>query len=198
VGWIKRLYHWVLSWAESPYAVWALFLIAVAESSFFPVPPDVLLIALALARPLSSFRYSAICTLGSVVGATGGYIIGYAFWQAVGTYFFRYVPGFTPEMFAHVCRAYEANSYFIVFTAAFTPIPYKVITITAGVSQISFVPFLLVSIMGRGLRFFLVGGLIRLFGAPVKVFIEKYFNLLTILFVVIYILAFYFIPRLLQ
>ncbi|MBF0407663.1 MAG: DedA family protein [Candidatus Riflebacteria bacterium] len=198
MGWIKRLYNWVLSWADSPYAVPALFLIAFAESSFFPIPPDVLLIALCLSKPLQSYWYALVCTIGSVSGAAAGYVIGYAFWQAIGEYFFKYVPGFTHEVFNHVCQAYEANAYFIVFTAAFTPIPYKVITVTAGVSHISFIPFIVVSIFGRGLRFFLVGGLIRKFGAPVKVFIEKYFNLLTVLFVIIYVLAFYFLPKLIK
>lgn len=193
---VKKLYEWVLSWAHSPYALTALFVLAFAESSFFPIPPDVLLIALALAKPQLSIYYATICTAGSVSGAMFGYIIGYAFWQAVGEYFFAYIPGFTRELFAQVCTSYEQNSSLIVFTAAFTPIPYKVFTITAGVSKITLAPFLLASIFGRGARFFLVGILFKKFGPTVKSYIDKYFNLLTILVVVIYIVAFYFIPML--
>ncbi|MFZ5953051.1 MAG: YqaA family protein [Candidatus Rifleibacteriota bacterium] len=194
MGFIKKLYNWVLSWAETPYAIPALFLLAFAESSFFPIPPDVLLIAMALARPESSLWYSTICTAGSVSGALGGYIIGYAFWQAVGTYFFLYVPGFTEELFNKVCQSYEENSVFIIFTAAFTPIPYKVFTITAGVSKISLLPFVVASIVGRGARFYLLGILFRKFGQQAREFIEKYFNLLTLLVVIIYFLAFYLVP----
>ena len=195
---IKKLYNWVLEWSESKYAPFALFLLAMAESSFFPIPPDVLLIAMALAKPASSLIYSSIATAGSVVGACFGYIIGYMFWQVAGVYFFKYIPGFTHEVFNHVCQAYEHNSVLIVFTAAFTPIPYKVFTITAGVSKISVIPFLLASTIGRGGRFFIVGILFKKFGPTVKIYIDKYFNLLTILFVVIYFLAFYLIPHIIH
>jgi len=194
---IKSLYDWVLSWADSPYAVYALFVLAFVESSFFPIPPDVLLIALALSKPQLSLWFATICSFGSVFGGMFGYLIGYAFWQAVGDYFFLYVPGFTRELFAQICEAYEQNSVLIVFTAAFTPIPYKVFTVTAGVSKISLLPFIGASIVGRSARFFLVGLLFKKFGPTVKVYIDKYLNLLTILVVIIYILAFYLIPKLL-
>lgn len=195
MGFIKKLYNWVISWAESPHALPALFLLAFAESSFFPIPPDVLLIAMALARPDKSIWYSTICTAGSVAGAIAGYVIGYAFWQVVGVYFFKYVPGFTEELFTQVCRSYEENSVFIIFTAAFTPIPYKVFTITAGVSKISLLPFIIASIVGRGARFFLLGIVFKKFGKTAREYIEKYFNLLTILVVIIYFLAFYLVPH---
>ncbi|OQA05888.1 MAG: SNARE associated Golgi protein [bacterium ADurb.Bin374] len=191
---IRRLYDWTLSLAARPGAIWALFVIAFAESSFFPIPPDVLLIAMTLAQPAKGLWYATVCTAGSVAGALFGYLIGYAFWAVVGGYFFKYVPGFTPELFAQVCKSYEQYSVLIVFTAAFTPIPYKVITITAGVSHISVLPFVVASIVGRAGRFFLVSGLLMKFGPKMKEFIEKYFNLLTVLVVVIYILAFYLLP----
>ncbi|HEY9072361.1 MAG TPA: YqaA family protein [Candidatus Ozemobacteraceae bacterium] len=191
---VRRLYDWTLSLAARPGAIWALFAIAFAESSFFPVPPDVLLIAMTLAQPAKGLWYAAVCTLGSVSGALFGYLIGYAFWAVVGEYFFRYIPGFTHEVFDQVSRSYEQYSVLIVFTAAFTPIPYKVITITAGVSHISLLPFILASAFGRAGRFFLVSGLLMKFGPSVKEFIEKYFNLLTVLVVVIYVLAFYLLP----
>ncbi|HOT27812.1 MAG TPA: YqaA family protein [Candidatus Ozemobacteraceae bacterium] len=191
---IRRLYDWTLALAARPGAIWALFAIAFAESSFFPIPPDVLLIAMTLAQPSKGLWYATVCTAGSVIGAMFGYLIGYGFWAAVGGYFFKYVPGFTPEIFEQVCRSYEQYSVLIVFTAAFTPIPYKVITITAGVSHISLLPFIVASAFGRGARFFLVSGLLMKFGPPVKEFIEKYFNLLTVLVVAIYVLAFYLLP----
>lgn len=195
---IKSLYDWVLSWAHSPYSIPALFVLAFTESSFFPIPPDVLLIALALAKPQFSLWYSTVCTIGSTLGGAFGYLIGYAFWAALGGYFFEYIPGFTPELFNDVCAKYESYSVLIVFTAAFTPIPYKVFTIAAGVSKISLLPFMLASIVGRGARFFLVGFLFKKFGPTVKVYIDKYLNLLTILVVIIYFLAFYLIPTLLK
>lgn len=198
MGFIKKLYDWVLSWAVHPFAVPALFLLAFVESSFFPIPPDVLLIAMALAKPPLSLWYSTVCTAGSVVGAMFGYIIGFAFWQTLGSYFFEYIPGFTPEIFDQICKSYEENSYIIIFSAAFTPIPYKVFTVTAGVSKISFLPFILASIIGRGARFYLVGILFKYFGATAKKYIDKYLNLLTILIVIIYFMAFYFIPEMLK
>ena len=193
---LKRLYNWVLSWAESKYAIPALFILAFMESSFFPIPPDVLLIAMCLSMAKKSLRYAAVCTIGSVLGALFGYAIGYCFWEAVGEYFFQYIPGFTRELFATVTGKYNDNAFFAVFTSAFTPIPYKIFTIAAGVSKINVPTLVIASILGRGGRFFLVGGLFRLFGPKVKVFIDKYLNLLTLLLVVMYVLAFYLIPHL--
>ena len=197
MGFIKKIYNWVLSWAESKHAVTALFLIAFAESSFFPIPPDVLLIAMALAKPQTSIWYATICTSGSIIGALFGYCIGFFLWQAVGSYFFQYIPGFTKELFDNICQQYNQYSYVIIFTAAFTPIPYKVFTIAAGVSHITVIPFIVASIIGRGGRFYLVGLLFKYFGASAKKFIDKYLNLLTILIVIIYFVAFYLIPKLL-
>ncbi len=195
-GFLKRLYNWVLSWAESKWAVPALFVLAFMESSFFPIPPDVLMIAMALSKSEKSLWYATVCTIGSVLGALFGYVIGYWFWYAVGDYFFTYIPGFTHELFDKVTQMYQKNSSFIVFTSAFTPIPYKIFTITAGVSHVTLMPFIIASILGRGGRFYLVGLLFKFFGPKVKVFIDKYLNILTILLVVIYVLAFYLIPKL--
>ena len=193
---LKKLYNWVLSWAESKWSVPALFILAFMESSFFPIPPDVLMIAMALSKSERALWYATVCMIGSVLGALFGYVIGFYFWQAVGDYFFLYIPGFTRELFAQVTKLYQDNSAFIVFTSAFTPIPYKVFTITAGVSKVDLLPFVIASILGRGGRFYLVGLLFKFFGPKVKVFIDKYLNILTILLVVIYILAFYLIPKL--
>ena len=193
---LKKLYNWVLSWADSKWAVPALFVLAFTESSFFPIPPDVLLMAMALSKSEKSLWYATVCTIGSILGALFGYAIGHWFWYAVGDYFFIYIPGFTHEIFDQVTKLYQENSSFIVFTAAFTPIPYKIFTITAGVSSVTIAPFIIASILGRGGRFFLVGLLFKFFGPKVKVFIDKYLNILTVLLVVIYVIAFYFIPKL--
>jgi len=199
---IRRLYDWVLGWAETPYGPAALFLLAFAESSFFPVPPDVLLIALAISIPRKSFRYATIALAGSVLGGVAGYAIGWGLWRALGVptdpvsleegilggaLLFKYVPGFTPRVFLRVREAYQHWESLTVFGAAFTPIPYKVITIGAGVCRIHFGWFVFWSFLGRGARFFLVAALIRRFGPPVRAFIEKYFNLLTLLFLILLI-----------
>ena len=187
---IKRLYDWVLSWANSRYSIVALFTLAFTESSCFPIPPDVLLIALCVSRPARALLYSAITTIGSVSGGICGYFIGMKIWEYTSNFFFAYIPGFTPGSFNHVKSLYNDNAFLAVFVSGFTPIPYKVFTIAAGVCKISFIVFIVSSVLGRGLRFFLVGGLIKIFGEPVKKFISKYFNLLTILFTILLIAGF--------
>ena len=187
---IRRLYNWVLSWANSRYSIAALFILAFTESSCFPVPPDVLLIALCVSRPARALMYSAITTIGSVLGGICGYFIGMKIWEYTSNFFFTYIPGFTPESFNHVKSLYNDNAFLAVFVSGFTPIPYKVFTIAAGVCKISFIVFIISSVLGRGLRFFIVGGLIKIFGEPVKKFINKYFNLLTILFTILLIAGF--------
>ena len=204
MNWIKRLYIWILHWADTKWGVPALFLLAFAESSFFPIPPDVLLIALCLGATKKSFRFSTICTIGSVLGAMCGYLLGYFLWQTPGgeftsiaNFFFRSIPGFTVEEFAHIRSLYEQYDFWIIFTAGFTPIPYKLFTITSGVFNIDFVMFVIASIVSRGLRFFLIGGLIWKFGAPIKTFIDKYFNLLAVAFTVLLIGSFFLVKYIL-
>jgi len=157
----------------------ALFLLAFAESSFFPIPPDVLLLALCISVPARSFRFAMIASIGSVLGGIAGYGIGIGLWQAVDDFFFRYVPGFTEQVFERVQQLFITYDFWTVFTAGFTPIPYKVITIGAGVFKINFAVFLLASAVSRSLRFFLVAGIIHRCGPAMRVFIEKYFNILT-------------------
>ncbi|HEY5672628.1 MAG TPA: YqaA family protein [Malonomonas sp.] len=179
---IRRLYDWVLSWAETPYGVPVLGLLAFAEASFFPVPPDVLLMALCLALPLKSYRFALVATLGSVAGGVAGYLIGWGFWGTVSPLFFDYIPGFSPEGFAHVKSWFEQYDFWTIFAAGFTPIPYKIFTIAAGAFQINLPVFIGASLVSRALRFFLVAALFYYLGRPARVLIEKYFNLLTILF----------------
>lgn len=194
----RRIYEWTIHWAQTPQAVLALVLIAFAESSFFPVPPDVLLIAMCVARPERSLRYAAVATAGSVVGGMFGYLIGLGFWEAAGPFFFRYIPGFTEEAFGRVAVLYRENAFWTVFTAGFTPIPYKVFTITGGVCKISFPVMVAASILGRAGRFFLVGGLIRIFGPAVRAFIDRYLGWLTVAFTVLLIGGFLLIRYLLH
>ncbi len=189
---VRRIYDWVLGWSSSRWGEAALFVLAIAESSFFPVPPDVLLIALCLGNPRRAFRYAAICTAGSVIGGMGGYAIGYFLWQnAAGEYtafaHWCYDHIFPMEHFLAVQQKFEASNFLAIFTAGFTPIPYKVFTIAGGVFHIDFLTFILASLASRGLRFFLISGLIWKFGPPIKVFIDKYFNLLAIIFTVLLI-----------
>lgn len=185
---IRRLYDWVLSWAETPYGVPALFLLAVAESSFFPIPPDVLLIALALAIPSKAFRYALWCTLGSVVGGVIGYYLGFALWGTVEPLLIPAV--FTAEKFEQVTGIYDEYGIPFVFVAAFTPIPYKVFTVAGGVAEINLPAFILTSIVGRGARFFLVAAVIRRYGDLAKDLIDRYFNVFTIAFTLLLVGAF--------
>ena len=197
---IKRLYDWTLSWSESRWGALALFLLALAESSFFPVPPDILLIALCIGAVTKSFRFAAICLAGSVVGGLIGYSIGYFLWQtpsgeetALAAFFFDHV--FSREAFSEVEQLYNKYDFWIVFTAGFTPLPYKLFTISSGVFDINLAMFAIASIVSRGLRFFIIAGLIWKFGAPVKVFIDKYFNLLAIAFTVLLIGSFFIVGK---
>jgi len=182
---VRRLYDWVLSWAETPYGMPALGLLAFAEASFFPIPPDVLLIALCLALPTRAYRYALVATLGSVAGGMLGYLLGWGVWDLLSSYFFLYVPGFTEEGFGEVGALFEQYDFWTVFAAGFTPIPYKIFTIAAGAFQINFPVFVIASLVSRGLRFFLEAALFYYLGRPARELIEKYFNLLTVLFVLL-------------
>lgn len=189
---IKRLYNWVLSWSESRWGWVALLFIALFEASWFPLPPDILLIALCLGATAKSFRFATICLIGSVVGAALGYGIGHFLWitpdgdpTALASLFYEYV--FSIEKFQNVGSLYDRFNFWIIFTAGFTPLPFKLFTIAGGMFDINFVMFIIASIIARGMRFFLIAGLIWKFGAPIKVFIDKYFNLLASLFAVMLI-----------
>jgi len=181
-GPIRRLYDWVLSWAYTPYGVTALVLLCFAEASVFPIPPDPLLMALCLGAPARSFRFAAWATAASVVGGILGYLLGWGAWALVDDFFFGWVPGVTPEAFASVQSLYNEYDFWAVFLAGLTPLPYKVFTLSAGVFAINFPIFVVASILSRGIRFFLVAALIWKFGPPVSRFIDRYFNLLTLIF----------------
>lgn len=193
---MRKLYDWVLSWAQTPYGGMALFVLAFAESSFFPVPPDVLLIALALSIPARAFRFAAIAAVGSVLGGLFGYLVGYGLWHALDQFFYAYVPGFTLEGFLRVQQLFEQYDFWVVFSAGFTPVPYKIITIGSGVFHINLPMFIFASAVSRSLRFFLVAWFIYRFGPPVRVLIEKYFNLFALAFFILLVAGFWVVKYL--
>ncbi|MBK7404852.1 MAG: DedA family protein [Phycisphaerales bacterium] len=191
----RRLYDWVLSLAHHKHATTSLFALSFAESSFFPVPPDVLQIALTLERRDRAWWFAFVSTVGSVLGGLAGYAIGALLWQAVGGFFFEHVPGFTHAHFDYVQQQYAAHAFLAIVTAAFTPIPYKVFTITAGVFGVPLWALVLGSLLGRAGRFFLVGAFIWKFGEPAKRFVDRYFNWLTLAFMAMLVGGVYLVQR---
>ncbi len=181
---LRRLYDWTMHWAETPQSMAALFLIAFAESSFFPVPPDVLLIAIVAAAPGKWLRAAGLCTLGSASGAMLGYAIGSAFMATLGQPIVDFYHA--KHYWDRVVELYNGVwGVWFLAVAAFTPVPYKVATIAAGATHMPFAPFLLVSALGRGARFFLVAAILRIFGAPVRRTLETHFDLAAIVFLVL-------------
>jgi membrane protein YqaA with SNARE-associated domain len=187
MNWLKKMYDWVLKWAETPYGPIALFILAFIESIFFPIPPDILLIALALGNMGKSFRFALNCTIGSVSGAFAGYAIGHFAWittsgefTGFADFFFNNIPGFSVSLFNSIKTLFNEWDFWVIFTAGITPIPYKVFTVTSGVFDINLLMFFIASLVSRGARFFLVAFLIWKFGPGIKQFIEKYFNMLAI------------------
>jgi membrane protein YqaA with SNARE-associated domain len=185
---LKRLYDWVLHWANTPYGMPALFLLAFAESSFFPIPPDVLLIALGLSIPKKAFKYAAVCTIGSVLGGVFGYFLGWQFWELAKGILFKYIDPAGFEIVRNYFIKYEA---WAVSIAGFTPIPYKVFTISAGFLRADFTVFFIASVFSRGARFFLVSLMIFHYGPSIRSFIDRYFNILTFVFMVLLLGGFF-------
>ncbi len=240
--WHRHLYNWVIHFADTKHGAIALFVLSFAESSFFPVPPDVLLAPLTLGAPKKWFRFALLCSIASVLGGIAGYMIGLFLWAYVGGFFHNHVPGFqwdkiqtnygntiTGEIrsnsiktegmkpfpkypliitssdgkqfsyeskdvnsveinpFSTVGALYAKWDWITVAVAGFTPLPYKVITITAGVFKINFLIFIIASALSRSARFFLVAGLFGWKGEAMRPFVEKYFNLLTLAFVLLLI-----------
>lgn len=172
---LRRLYDWTLRWAATPYALPALAALSFAESSFFPVPPDVLLIALCFSTPDRWLRLALWCTVASVAGGLLGYAIGWGLWDTVGQPLVHFYQG--EQVVESVRLWYQEYGFWGVLAAALTPIPYKVFTIASGLMRFDLAPFVLASVLGRGGRFFLVAGLIRLCGARIRPFLEKHFEL---------------------
>ena len=183
---VRKIYEWVLGWAETPYGIPALVLLSFAESSFFPIPPDVLLIALALAIPKKSFKYAFYAALASVIGGILGYAIGLWGYQWIGHDIVAFYNG--EAVMDKIQLLYSEYGFWGILTAAITPIPYKIFTIASGVFKFDFSQFLLASVLGRSIRFFAVGAMIWKFGPPIKSYIDRYFNLLAI-FIVIFLIG---------
>lgn len=190
-GMIRRLYDLCMEWISGRHGEWILFLIAFVESSFFPLPPDVFLIAMCVAIPTKSFRYAAICSVGSVLGGALGYGFGFWFMDGIGMSIIDWYG--LSERYGLVQQYFKAYDVWIVGTAGFTPIPYKLFTITAGFVHSNFFTFMFVSLVARSARFFLVAGLIWKFGPQIKYFIDRYFNILSIAFVVLLAAGFFLI-----
>jgi membrane protein YqaA with SNARE-associated domain len=188
MNWLRKIYDWVLHWAGTPYAVPALFVLSFTESSFFPIPPDVLLIAMAIALPTRAFYFAAVCSVASVLGGMFGYYLGFEFMDIVGN---KIVELYGLEhKFEKIAGLYNENGGWAVAAAGFTPLPYKVFTLAAGAFKIDFGTFVVASLISRSARFFLLAGLIWKFGAPIKAYIEKYFNVLSLAFFALLFLGF--------
>jgi membrane protein YqaA with SNARE-associated domain len=186
---LTGILHWMESFANTPYGDWALFAIAFAESSFFPIPPDILLVALCSGQPERSLWFALLCSVGSVLGGTFGYGIGFFGGRPMMHRLFNV------QKIKVVERYYDRWNAWATGIAGLTPLPYKIFTISAGAFAVNFKIFVLASILARSLRFFAVAGLIYFYGEPIKVFIEKYLNLLSIAFVLILVGSYFVIGR---
>ena len=186
-GIFRRTYDWVLHWAETPYGPIALFVLAVAESSFFPIPPEPLLLAVAFAVPTKAIRYGVLTTVGSVIGGALGYAIGYTLFAEIGQPIFETF-GYM-DQFDKMAGVFKEYNFLAVLAAAISPIPYKLFTITAGAVHADFWTFMLASVIGRGARFITEGVVIQLVGDRAREFVESQFGKLTWVFLGLLILG---------
>jgi membrane protein YqaA with SNARE-associated domain len=185
---MRNLYNWTLHWSKTKNSNYALFFIAFFESSVFPIPPDVLLIPMVVSEQKNWYKKALICTLGSVCGALLGYYIGRIFYDTIGLSVVNFYN--LHHAMAVIGEKYASNAFLSVFAGAFTPIPYKALTISAGMFKISLPVLIIASLIGRGGRFFIVAAAIRLFGKKVQYLIEKYFNILSLIFLIMLIAGF--------
>jgi len=197
----RRMYNWTLAWTDHPSATAALAVLSFLESIIFPVPPDVLLMPLVLGNRRNWLRYAIWCTAASVAGAVAAFLIGWLAWWAVEDFAFQWLGwcGLTQANFNSVSEQFETWNFLIVFSAGFTPLPFKVFNIFAGIfgtgpevasPTMFFLMFLLAATTSRGARFFMVAGLMRAFGAKITPFIEKYFNKLALLLAALVVAGF--------
>jgi len=194
MNWLRELYKKILAYCETKYAQWVLVVLSFTESCIFIIPPELLLLPMSLAKRNKAMWYAFITTVASVLGSILGYYIGATLWGELQGPIFEYLPGFEKH-FTHVGQLFEKNATEALFLAAFTPIPYKVFTVAAGVysEQISLGLVIGTAIVGRGARYSLLAGLVALFGETVKEFIEKRFALVTSIVGAIVVIAIYFL-----
>ena len=191
----KRLYRWILSLSESRHAPFALAAVAFAESSFFPIPPDVILIPMSLAKPQRALRYAAICTVASVAGGALGYAIGALLYGTLGQWLIN-LYGYADRM-AALKESYAHWGALIILLKGLTPIPYKLVTIVSGLLGYNFAIFIALSVVTRGARFFLLAGALNWFGDSLRVALERHFALFLGLIVVVIIAGFWIAARML-
>ena len=185
-----KIRDWALRHAEGPRARLWLVAFSFTEASFFPIPPDILLIAILLTNGTHWVRYSLITTLSSVAGAAFGYIIGVFFFAVIGEPLIAFYH--LEESMAHVGKLFSDNAFITILLAAFTPIPFKVFTIAAGLFHIDFFVFIIASLLGRGTRFFAIGYLLHRFGGKISSLLYKYFNVATLIMAVFIIAIIFF------
>ncbi len=188
-GPMKRLYHWTLRLAERPYAPWALGVIAFAESSFFPVPPDVILVPMSLAQPRRAWLYALICTVGSVAGALLGYALGAVLFETVGKWLIH--------LYGYDARVADLRGFFgrwgwaFILVKGLTPIPFKLVTIFCGLVNYNLPLFVLLCAITRGARFFLLALLLNTFGETIKSYLERFFGVFVVTLVLVIFVGFY-------
>ncbi|HIG93242.1 TPA: DedA family protein [Candidatus Woesearchaeota archaeon] len=188
LGLMKRLYLWVLSWADSKYSTLALCILAFTESSFFPIPPDTLQLALSISKPKRSYWYAFLASIFSVLGGILGYFIGVFLFESVGKVIIQAF-GYQAQ-FQQVGLLYQSHAFLAITAAAFTPIPYKVFTIAAGVWKISLATLIAASVVGRSGRFFLVATFTYFMGERVRTLVDKYFNWLSVVLFLLVIMGY--------
>jgi len=184
----RKLYDWTLEKSKHPKAPWFLAIISFFESFLFPIPPDIILIPMIIAKRKKVWAYAIICTLCSVIGGIIGYFIGYFFYNSIGVLIVSYYA--LDNQFSNFESYYNNWGVWIVLGAGFTPFPFKFITIASGLFALNLPLFIVVSFLARGFRFFLIAGLLKLFGNFITNSIDRYFNILTLLFFVLLIGSF--------
>ena len=185
---IKAFYNWTINLSATRYALWALAIVAFAESSFFPIPPDILLIPLIIAKPRNAYLIAFIAMMASVLGGGLGYYIGLKLYETVGIVIINFYHA--QQLFLEFQAQFNKYGAAAVLFAGVTPFPYKIITISSGIAGMPIYQFFIFSIIARGARFFIIAILLRLYGEPIRNFIERHLNLLFIVFMVLLVLGF--------
>jgi len=185
---IKTVYNWTIKLSATRYALWALAIVAFAESSFFPIPPDLLLIPLIIAKPKNAYLIAFIAMIASVLGGGLGYYIGLKLYETVGIIIINFYHA--QQLFLEFQTQFNKYGAAAVLFAGVTPFPYKIITISSGIAGMPIYQFFIFSIIARGARFFIIAILLRLYGEPIRNFIERHLNLLFIVFMVLLVLGF--------